>query len=1021
MIQDRGLFSGTLEWCQQGGAWSTNTLQINNIGQLTIAYGPQYALTANNQLHLGNQRILNLAEAPTTPYSDVIIKNLHSSAVTFSVQNGIPTLHVTSVGNEQCSFRSPDNAEEPFLRFLAALMVWQNMNVYGIHNKYFNIPLPLQGPENHDKKISTSQSVLIYDESDDNNVIVINREEKNLLVCRFKVFGPLSKSQKKNYNIPGPKNPLYPSDSTVYEGWFYAMGVIKSNGMLDLLSEQDGTLLYSVNIAVLLRSEIRQVHHLLFESLNVLFVGVIPSLRASCTNSNVCPPSQKPSFFIPSPSSKFSELRYATSQRLLLSFPLHIDLEDWFVALLLLAAGEYVGVNAQYLARTALKVTRKLKVDVLEASFEEPVDYDDEGYAVASNLYADIILWDLVWARTSIVETEKYPFWREEFDFSLPVLTNTLDIAVHKVPRKKSALLGRKKKSEEQETLVGTAIVSEDVVENSGGKEVWIPINSTTGEKIGQLCVRVLLLEHHLLLPSNFDLLQKMLLGAPLEDLITFLGTGEIAARYEELEEVAHMMLDVFQAAHREELWFEALMDYELRTMDTGKASANFFNTLFRGNSILTKTLERYNLRVGQEFLEKVVGEFVLQVAEDDYDCEVDPARIDVKDIEEKESIIDENFMRLYDYVEQIWDKIYRLCNDLPAPIRRGLEIFRIKLEQSSLFEDDPEMSTGLALNCVTGFLFLRLICPAILNPKLFFLIKDHQTGKIKRTLTLVSKILLTLSNRARFGAKEPWLIKMNYFLEQHEGELLRYLDIVTNRVSSDQEKILDLSDTVVRPDISISPQISNELPTNPFLIDKCLRLTQLAGILAKDLVNKDDEFTFSKRHLYRVGSLRFEEQVKSNNLAYASEEMLRSLSSPRRGLNKPQVLFSDLQQECYVLLQRVAALDHLLTLFENPVLVQSWESFSERVVSGAVVDNRKRLLYVRRFLNNGELAIIEDPNMKRVEDILSLFKIKFSSSSIPSTPTKLAPPRFGKLIKSASSNTLGEESPFRKSFWRRR
>lgn len=1129
-------------------------LQINSIGQLTIYYhhgGAPVPINETAALKLTNSNIYNLHESkhkfgnfaskyssnnislyangkspasPTShngfsdlngsaaaPYRNAIIKNLHSSAVTFVNQSNTPIIQVVSVNKEKCYFKSINNEISTFVRFLASLMVWQNMNIYGIHNKYFSIPLPfanLNNPNNINTSTNVSQSIQLNDEDNEDNVIIINKEEKNLLVCRFKIYGPIPKTQRKNLEVQGPHNPLYPLHSKeVNEGWFYAMGVIKSNGILDLLSEYDGTLLYSINISCLIRSEIRQVHHSIFENSNILFVGVINQLRESNLNHNICPTYQKPSFFIPSPVTKFNELRNFATQRILIDFPLHIDLEDWYVALNSLAAREYVGINSQYSARSSLRISKKLHVDILEANFEQPVtNQDDEQAAVnahannnnnnnnnssnssnnnnnnntntnnyheytvvspTAKLYSDILFWDSTWARTSIVESSRAPFWREEFDFELPILTSSLSILIKKCTFQKPSSSKKNKKHNsgnnnnagnsgnalnghpekvysDKDLILGVVSVSEELIETSDNKETWVAMYSPeTGLPIGQICLRLSLKEWHILPPSSFDVLQKMLLSTSLEGLIQFLGANDLTAKYEDLEEISNMMLDIFQALHKEELWFSELIDYELKkvgvmlrgnrqslavinnpnnTPNGPGLSMNFFNTLFRGNSILTKTFEKYNLRVGQEFLEKVVGEFVLQVAEDNYECEIDPARIRTSTTEEKEFILDDNFMRLFEYVELIWSKIYNSCNDVPVPIRKELEIFRNKLE-AACDPNDPKTSS-LALNCITGFLFLRLICPAILNPKLFFLIKDHQTGNIKRTLTLVSKILLTLSNRQKFGAKEPWLIKMNYFLEQHEVEMLDYLDIITNRKLDQRPKILDLSDTVTRPDISISPQISAELPTNPFLIDKYLRLTQLADILAAELLNQQDEFNFensapvaisasaaasktggsnnvnnrkrnSFRNSYKIGSSAFEEQVmKNNNLAFASEELLKNISQLNNKNSSAnansrnnrissnisghsQVSLNDLKQESYLLLKKINGLDHLLTSFENPSLIYgNWGKFVNNTIETSLVDHRKRLLY-----SDDSIAVNENNNLRKLsEDGVGFLKFKFNS-----------------------------------------
>lgn len=78
-----------------------------------------------------------------------------------------------------------------------------------------------------------------------------------------------------------------------------------------------------------------------------------------------------------------------------------------------------------------------------------------------------------------------------------------------------------------------------------------------------------------------------------------------------------------------------------------------------------------------------------------------------------------------------------------------------------SKFKDGIEKFTS-----VSGFIFLRFFCPAILNPSLFGIVTHVVTGRPARTLTLIAKTLQNLANLVTFNSKEPYMKVMTPYLE---------------------------------------------------------------------------------------------------------------------------------------------------------------------------------------------------------------------------------------------------------------
>ena len=57
----------------------------------------------------------------------------------------------------------------------------------------------------------------------------------------------------------------------------------------------------------------------------------------------------------------------------------------------------------------------------------------------------------------------------------------------------------------------------------------------------------------------------------------------------------------------------------------------------------------------------------------------------------------------------------------------------------------------------------------------------------IQRSLTLITKILMCFVNHSRFGLKEPWMIPMNAFIDDHSHELNNYFDQVILKLDEQQ------------------------------------------------------------------------------------------------------------------------------------------------------------------------------------------------------------------------------------------
>ena len=147
---------------------------------------------------------------------------------------------------------------------------------------------------------------------------------------------------------------------------------------------------------------------------------------------------------------------------------------------------------------------------------------------------------------------------------------------------------------------------------------------------------------------------------------------------------------------------------------------------------------------------------------------EVDPTRLPP----EKQHELQLNQQRLVAITNRAFNSIVDSINAFPAELRDLFATWRQKCEEFNV------MHLHSRLMCSS--LFLRLLCPAILNPSLFELRYDLPNEKASRALTLVAKAIHNLANGQRFGNKEPYMEFMNQFIDENTPKMNKFLEKIS-------------------------------------------------------------------------------------------------------------------------------------------------------------------------------------------------------------------------------------------------
>jgi hypothetical protein len=154
--------------------------------------------------------------------------------------------------------------------------------------------------------------------------------------------------------------------------------------------------------------------------------------------------------------------------------------------------------------------------------------------------------------------------------------------------------------------------------------------------------------------------------------------------------------------------------------------------TLFRGNTTLTKTIELCMSWFGKPFLEASIGNVLRRVFTEKIAIEVDPVQSG-----KGTKAVERNVERLIYWCQEFWNQIYsvrtacpkfvclvisclNLINKLSSELRMLFKTIRKLVEQRYRNDRADHLNNKLRWQSVSAFCFLRFIVPAILNPHLF-------------------------------------------------------------------------------------------------------------------------------------------------------------------------------------------------------------------------------------------------------------------------------------------------------------
>ncbi|NXC46700.1 RASL1 protein, partial [Penelope pileata] len=336
---------------------------------------------------------------------------------------------------------------------------------------------------------------------------------------------------------------------------------------------------------------------------------------------------------------------------------------------------------------------------------------------------------------TAVIKKTRFPRWDEVLEFKLA--EGKLGNGVLRVEVWDWDIVGKN-------DFLGQVEVPLDAPGLTEGWFQLLPFPSSAeqlGGQLGSLRVTVRLLEDRILPQHHYQPLIQ-LLAEPLRcpgqpQASTALAVLEEVTSGDSRQDVATKLVKVFLAEGLAVPFLDYVISRELaRTTDP--------NTLFRSNSLASKSVEQFMKAVGLPYLHEVLKPVVNRIFEEKKYVELDPCRMELsrgrrisfKGSLSEAQVRESSLELLQGYLGDTVDAIVGSVDKCPLLMRVAFKQLRERVEERFPSPQHEEVRYF----AISGFLFLRFFAPAVLTPKLFGLREQHAEPRTGRTLLLLAK-----------------------------------------------------------------------------------------------------------------------------------------------------------------------------------------------------------------------------------------------------------------------------------------
>jgi Ras GTPase-activating protein 1 len=398
--------------------------------------------------------------------------------------------------------------------------------------------------------------------------------------------------------------------------------------------------------------------------------------------------------------------------------------------------------------------------------------------------------------------------WDEDFKFDdLPDGLTTVSVAIYM------------KNKRLKDTHIGSVDIPLNKLPNLAEKDEWYPLGGSKGQGRSGPSIRIKVkFTHEVIMDvSSYDPLKELLLSTDLLALKALESVCKDSVR----RELAATLVRIFRKENQAVQLLRTVASQEVE-------KEGELGTMFRGNTLATLLMDQFMSMVAVPYRQATLRDAVQYVIQLDQSCELDPSLISQHTLN-----AGENLDRLITVLERVLKAVYKSLDNCPIPLR--YLFFCLQKAATEKWPDKPEARTRI----VSAFLFLRLLGPALLKPKMFNLTSEQPSDIANRTLKLATKSLQSLANLSSFtGLKEPYMAQVNPFIERNQEKMVAFIDELSSvphcPVTDDDISSIDLARelaTVHHLCVSHQEQLDKLSQEQPHV----KRLTAVALMLTKE------------------------------------------------------------------------------------------------------------------------------------------------------------------------------------------